>query len=177
VFAIHDALAAAGYEHAFGGALALAYCTEEPRGTRDIDVNIFSAAEEAANTFEALPEGIAWDETDLDVAARDGQVRLWWDDTPIDIFLTNMEFHSEVGARVREVVFAGRQVPMLDCRSLAVFKALFDRTKDWADIEAIAARDTGPLEEAVADVAKLAGSSDEIRARLIRVIEAADPGR
>ena len=27
---------------------------------------------------------------------------------------------------------------MLDCASLAIFKAFFDRTKDWADLEAIA---------------------------------------
>ena len=29
-------------------------------------------------------------------------------------------------------------MPVLDCASLAIFKAFFDRTKDWADLEAIA---------------------------------------
>jgi hypothetical protein len=29
---IHDALTAADLPHAFGGAVALAYCTQEPRG-------------------------------------------------------------------------------------------------------------------------------------------------
>src|SRR5262249_41808856 len=38
LIAIHDSLDAAGVPHAFGGAIALAYCTEEPRGTRDLDV-------------------------------------------------------------------------------------------------------------------------------------------
>ena len=29
-------------------------------------------------------------------------------------------------------------MPVLDCASLVIFKAFFDRTKDWADIEAVA---------------------------------------
>lgn len=41
LLAVHDALDAAELPHAFGGAIALAYCTEEPRGTRDLDVNVF----------------------------------------------------------------------------------------------------------------------------------------
>ncbi|MDQ1395101.1 MAG: hypothetical protein QOG64_360, partial [Acidimicrobiaceae bacterium] len=35
---VHAGLDGARIPHAFGGAIALAYCTEEPRGTRDIDV-------------------------------------------------------------------------------------------------------------------------------------------
>jgi hypothetical protein len=38
---VHAALSEAKLAHAFGGAIALAYCTEEPRGTRDLDVNVF----------------------------------------------------------------------------------------------------------------------------------------
>ncbi len=41
VAALHAALRGAGIPHAFGGALALAFCTAEPRGTQDIDVNVF----------------------------------------------------------------------------------------------------------------------------------------
>ena len=37
----HEALDSAGMRHAFGGALALAWCVEEARGTQDIDLNIF----------------------------------------------------------------------------------------------------------------------------------------
>ena len=33
--------------------------------------------------------------------------------------------------------FAGRSINVLSAEDLAVFKALFDRTKDWADIEAM----------------------------------------
>ena len=41
IVALHAALHGADIPHAFGGALALAFCTAEPRGTQDIDVNVF----------------------------------------------------------------------------------------------------------------------------------------
>ena len=40
IVAVHEHLSAAKVRHAFGGALALAYVAE-PRGTVDIDVNVF----------------------------------------------------------------------------------------------------------------------------------------
>ena len=40
VLALHRAFEAAGVIHAFGGALALAYWTADPRATADIDVNV-----------------------------------------------------------------------------------------------------------------------------------------
>ncbi len=39
ILALHAALDAASVPHAFGGALALAWCTQRPRGT--VDVNVF----------------------------------------------------------------------------------------------------------------------------------------
>jgi hypothetical protein len=45
LIAVDKALTEARLEHVFGGAIALAYCTEEPRGTRDLDINIFVAPE------------------------------------------------------------------------------------------------------------------------------------
>ena len=43
LLAVHDGLDAAGIPHAIGGAIALGYCVLEPRGTRDVDVNVFVA--------------------------------------------------------------------------------------------------------------------------------------
>jgi len=43
----HEALKAAGVPHAFGGALALAWCTGRPRATIDIDINIFVGLHDA----------------------------------------------------------------------------------------------------------------------------------
>lgn len=132
---LHDALAGARIAHAFGGAIALAYCTEEPRGTQDLDVNVFLGPDEASKVLAAMPDGVEVGEQDMAAAASEGQVRLWWGGTPIDLFLDVHSFHEEVRERVREVPFMGRRIPVLDCTSLTIFKALFDRTRDWADIE------------------------------------------
>src|SRR5207253_7611283 len=123
--------------HAFGGAIALAYCTEEPRGTRDLDVNVFLPPTRAAGVLAALPAGTALRADDVVAAERDGQVRVWWDDTPVDVFFDVHDFHREVAAGVRLVPFAGAEIPVLGCVALVVFKALYSRTKDWADVEAV----------------------------------------
>ena len=41
ILAVADALDDGNVPWAFGGAFALAFATAEPRGTRDIDVNVF----------------------------------------------------------------------------------------------------------------------------------------
>ncbi|HUS61229.1 MAG TPA: hypothetical protein VMY34_03465, partial [Acidimicrobiales bacterium] len=68
----------------------------------------------------------------------------------MDIFLNIARFHDEVAARVRWEPFGGTDVPFLACEDLAVFKAFFNRTRDWADREAM--RDSGAL-----DVGAVAG--------------------
>ncbi|MEX0847076.1 MAG: nucleotidyl transferase AbiEii/AbiGii toxin family protein [Ilumatobacteraceae bacterium] len=138
IVAIAEALDAAQVPWAFGGAFALAYATEEPRGTRDIDVNVFVATEHAAGVFAALPRSVGHGEADVSAAERDGQVRLWWDDTPVDIFFAESPFHHDVDRRCRVVPFAGRTVRILSAEDLAVFKAMFDRPKDWVDIATMA---------------------------------------
>jgi hypothetical protein len=68
--------------------------------------------------------------------------------------------------RVVWVPLADRQVPMVDCSSLAVFKALLDRTKDWADMEAIAEASPGDVAAAAETVAALVGPDDPVVRRL-----------
>ena len=148
LLAIHTALSHAGFPHAFGGAIALAYCTEEPRGTRDLDVNVFAEPNRAAEVLAALPSRVAIRAADVRAAEREGQVRVWWQDTPVDIFLDVHRFHRRVAIEVRTVPFAGQEIPVLGCTALVVFKALFDRTRDWADIEAVAATGAADLTEA-----------------------------
>ena len=55
---------------------------------------------------------------------------------------------------------------MLDCASLATFKSLFDRTKDWADLEAIAAATPEDIASAARTVASLLGEDDPACRRL-----------
>lgn len=145
LLAVHAAFDAAGIPHAFGGAIALAYWTLEPRGTRDLDVNAFVPDRDYTLALAALPPQVVTPEEAMVQLARDGQARLWWDDTPIDLFLNTVAAHERAMEGVRNVDFLDIAIPILGALDLAVFKGLFDRTKDWADIEAMfAARTLDP---------------------------------
>jgi hypothetical protein len=166
LFAIHDLLTEAGLPHAFGGAISLAYCIEEPRGTRDLDVNIFADTSRAEAVLAGLPDGVRVSADDVTAVAGDGQARLWWDEIPIDVFLNSLPLHEAVAAGVVWVPLAGRKIPVLDCASLTIFKSLFDRTKDWADIEAIAVAAPEDIEAAATTIADLLGEDDPAFKRL-----------
>jgi len=137
VLALSAALRGAGVPHAFGGALALAYCTEDPRGTRDVDVNAFVPADQSEPVLAALPNGVRVPAGTVEVIAADGQVRLWWDDTPVDLFLDYAPLHAQAARGTRDVPFAGTSITVLGAVELVLFKALFDRPKDWVDIAAV----------------------------------------
>jgi hypothetical protein len=175
LFGVHDALAAASLPHAFGGAIALAYCVEEPRGTRDLDVNIFCKAADAAAVLGALPDAIKVTDADIAAVERDGQKRFFWDGVPVDLFLNNLPLHEAVADSVVWVELEGRQIPVLSCASLAVFKSLFDRTKDWADLEAIAVATPEEVGEAADTLAELVGEDDPAYQRLVAVLGSARP--
>lgn len=164
--ALHRALTRRRIPHAFGGAIALAYWTLEPRGTRDIDVNVFVDASEAGRVLRALPDGVDRPEGAAEAVARDGQIRLWWDDTPLDLFFAYAPLHEEASRHRRTVPFEGTRIPVLGPTELAVFKVMFDRTRDWADLEAMAAAGTLDVEAVKATLRTLIDSGDERYARL-----------
>jgi hypothetical protein len=169
LLAVHRSLDEASVPHAFGGALALAWCTQQARATIDIDVNVFVPPEQAEAVLRALPDEVTWSDVDVAAIERDGQVRVWWDDTPLDVFTNTTAFHDEVGRRVRWEDFVGQSVPFLDCRDLAVFKAFFDRTKDWADLEAMAEAGTLDVDAVVGVLARHLGPDDQRIERLLQL--------
>jgi hypothetical protein len=166
IVALHKALARAELPHAFGGALALAWCTQRARGTIDIDVNVFVDTQHSADVFGALPKKVAWNANDLATLRREGQVRIWWDKTPLDLFLNTTPFHEEVARRTRWEQFAGEALPFLSCGDVAVFKAFFNRTKDWADIEEMIAAGTLDIAQVTAVLVQYMGIDDERVQRL-----------
>jgi len=170
LFAIHDALAEAGLAHAFGGAIALAFCVEEPRATRDLDVNIFTPAANAERALHALPSEVDVTDELIEAVRRDGQARLDWNGTPIDVFLDSHPFHETVAEGVVWVPLEDREIPVLDCASLVVFKAVFDRTKDWADIEAVVESAPAQAERAAAALAEMMGEENPSHRRLRSVL-------
>lgn len=173
VVAVQRALDAAALPHAFGGAIALGYATPEPRMTRDIDINVFVGASEARRVLQALPPELAWDEQLALQLERDGQVRVPGGLFPVDLFLTNMPFHVEAGRRVRSVPFRDVMIPVLSALDIVVFKAMFDRNKDWVDIEEVFAAEAVKLSEARAELERLVGPDDHRVTRLAAAAAAA----
>jgi hypothetical protein len=117
---------------------------------------------------------VKWTDADLAVLQRDGQVRIWWDKTPLDLFLNTTPFHDDVALRVRWERFADASIPFLSCQDIAVFKAFFNRTKDWADIEEMQAAGTLDAPRVVAVLVQYMGADDE---RVLRLAEIERVGR
>ena len=159
VLALDEALAP--IPHAFGGALALGYYAE-PRTTIDIDINLFVPErryEEVAEPLHAL--GVAMTDEAAALVARDGQARVWWDDTPVDLFFAYDLFHDAAGKARRMVPFANGEIPILSAEHLVVCKVVFNRAKDWIDIDAVRALGTNlDTAEVLRWVARIAGDED-----------------
>jgi hypothetical protein len=168
---VHRHLRAAGIGHAVGGALALAYHVGEPRATRDIDLNVSSDADHPELVYRLLPPGVQWDDGDVVAARRDGQVRLWWphpDDEPpipLDLFFPQHAFHAVVARRVETVPMLGVDVPIVSATDLAVFKMLFNRSKDWPDVEELLRYGKVDAAEAARWLATIVGQEDDRMSR------------
>jgi hypothetical protein len=172
---LHRAFKERDVPHAFGGAVALAYATEEPRGTRDIDVNVFVPAEQAADVLGLLPPGIDKPAGTAEKLAHDGQIRLFWDDTPVDLFLDYAPIHEEAARHRRNVPFEGETIPVLGPVELAVFKAMFNRLRDWGDLEEMAKADMLDFDAVRNALAEMIGPDDERLMRLDEVARRAGP--
>lgn len=136
VLLIEATMQSARIPHAFGGAIALAYYAT-PRATIDIDVNVFVESERADEVLSALARLGAEAPTDSERVRlnRDGQARIRWGATPVDLFFSYDAFHDACMERRRAFPFGeGETIHVLAAEDLVVFKAIFDRDKDWRDI-------------------------------------------
>jgi hypothetical protein len=132
---IARALGRARIPYAFGGAIALAYYAA-PRGTEDIDVNVFLKVEEAEACLEELASlGIESPAADRDT--HDPEVALSWEHTPIHVFLSYDPFHESCKARARQVPFAGGEIWILSAEDITIFKVIYDRPKDRAEVREV----------------------------------------
>ncbi len=142
VVAVDRALHAAGVPHALGGALALAYYGE-PRGTVDIDVNVFVRSDRLPEIEYALPAGTQWDRN------------------RVHLFFSEDALHAEMEQAVRRVPFADTEIGIVAPEHLVIRKAMLDRTKDWLDIEAILTNTSGLDVKAIEGwLRRLAGDND-----------------
>lgn len=162
VLAVDRSLDEARVEHAFGGALALAFIGS-PRATADIDVNVFVPPEEMERIGTALATLGLTREPAVDPLPIAG-VRFVSDTHPfpVDVFPSLDPRYDEVARRVERHPFGpdGETVPFLSAEDLCVFKLSFGRPQDWVDLAAIArARPTLDLDYIEDQVVGLRGRS------------------
>jgi hypothetical protein len=182
--ALHEALTRSGFEHAIGGGLALAFHAQ-PRFTDDIDINIFADATRIDELLAALPREIVVPDGAVAELRRTDQVRLFWpesgqvaeDGTPIDIFLpAHPTFHHRLNERAMPVALGGLEFRVVSATDLTILKVLFDRSKDWVDIEAMLRHSTVDVDDAVAWLTVLLGAADTRIERLLRLAVVSDDG-
>lgn len=178
VLLIEAALQTARIPHAFGGAIALAYYAT-PRATIDIDVNVFVEASRADDVLAALARlgAEAPSESESVRLRRDGQARIRWGSTPIDLFFSYDAFHDACMERRRAYPFGpGETIHVLAAEDLVVFKAIFDREKDWRDIAEVvfAAEDDLDTEGIKRWLERIVGREDERFRRCAEILRTRD---
>jgi hypothetical protein len=170
ILEIESALTA--IRHAFGGALALAYYAD-PRATIDIDLNVFVPVEQFAEVAAPLIRlGVSADDPRVaELVARHGQARAMWDATPIDLFFSYDRFHQTARRGAHVVPFGTGSIPVLAADHLIVCKVVFNRPKDWVDIQSVidAGTDVDPA-EILRWVARIAGDEDPRYDRIVRLL-------
>ncbi len=169
-----QALGAADFAHAIGGGIALAFHAN-PRFTNDIDINIAVDPTQIDELIAALPAQIVVTPENVDALRRDKQVRLRWPNdgqeveqgTPIDIFLpAHPTFHSRLDERAEPVSLGGLTFRIVSATDLTILKALFDRSKDWVDIEDMLRHGSVDVDEVFSWLRVLLGEADTRIARL-----------
>ncbi|HXN60389.1 MAG TPA: nucleotidyl transferase AbiEii/AbiGii toxin family protein [Acidimicrobiales bacterium] len=168
---LHEMLDSAGVPHQFGGALALAWY-RNPRATTDIDINLTLPPDAAEPILELLIRlGVTVTPEDRDTIARDGQARLDWDGSYLDVFFATMDLHFEMAERSRLIHFGPVDIPILSPEHLIVCKAVYDRPKDWLDIEEMVRWGTDiEADEALGWVANILGNDSEQYRKLAAII-------
>ena len=161
--------------HAFGGAIALAYYAT-PRATIDIDVNVFVPVERAGEVLSLLERLGTEPLRDEERAQleRDEQVRVHWDATPVDLFFSYDALHESCLERRQRMPFGdGDSIHVLAAEDLLIFKALFDRDKDWRDIEELVYAMADELDAVYARnwLERIAGAPDPRTRRLCEVLD------
>lgn len=132
------ALSAAGIDHVLGGALSFGYWGV-PRGTADVDVTTFLRPEELEPVFRVLDGlGVQFDRARAtDLAQRRGIFDVQVRGIRVDIYVPDIPLYESARARRRRVLFQGREVLIWAAEDIALFKLMYFRDKDKADVRAI----------------------------------------
>lgn len=132
------ALDAANCEYALGGAIALGFWAE-PRGTLDVDVTLFLPPEQPTKCVRLLHKigcHVKADEA-IQSFADHGYCEVEFSGFRIDVFLPIIPFYEQARQRRKRVPLGDQPVMIWDAETLCVFKMMFFRRKDLADVEQI----------------------------------------
>jgi hypothetical protein len=131
-------LDALGHDYALGGAIALAFWGL-PRSTVDVDVTVFMRTDQSSQCAWMLQEiGCEFPAAKaIESLRRDGFCRVTFAGLNVDVFLPIVPFYETARARRKKVPLAGQSISIWDAETLAVFKMMFFRRKDLADVEQI----------------------------------------
>jgi hypothetical protein len=134
-----DALEQAGFDYALSGAIALAYWST-PRATVDIDLAVDADAARLPELFDTLAAaGCSIDPERAMASAQRGDFGGRIDGIRVDVFLPVLALSAAAIERRVRVPFGRREAWILSAEDLALFKLIFGRTRDFADIERLLA--------------------------------------
>ena len=125
-------------EYALGGAIALGYWGA-PRGTVDVDVTVYLPSDKPSDCVWLLQEiGCELSAVEAIGSLREhGFCRVTLGGVRVDVFLPIAPFYEAARARRKRVEIAGQPAMIWDAETLTVFKMMFFRRKDLADVEQI----------------------------------------
>jgi hypothetical protein len=133
-----ESIRALGQEYAVGGAIALGFWGI-PRGTVDVDLTLFLTPERPSECVWLLQEiGCQFSAATASESLREhGFCRVTFAGLHVDVFVPLVPFYEIARARRIQVQLHGKPVLVWDAESLVVFKMMFFRRKDLADVEQV----------------------------------------
>jgi len=169
-----DLLERAGMKTAIGGAIAFGFWGP-PRGTKDVDLNVFVGESRFEELLATLERGGCapkldredWTPEDrLELLRRltEGDVAVVYKDhMRVDVFVPSIDFYSEAERTLKEVPLRGRRVLVLSAESITIFKLLFFRDKDLVDVRRLVALQGPALDRAYVrdQLVSMVGPDDE----------------
>jgi len=163
-------LDAAGIANALGGAIALA-AWGVPRATIDVDINVFVEDDRMNDVLDVVERAIGVS-VDRSAALRGHidnglMVLVSASGMRIDVFTPSIEFSWEAAQTAQRRHILDADVSVLSAEALAVFKLLFFRSKDIADLERLVATQRTGMDAAYVrgHIADMMGEDDPRVAR------------
>ena len=162
-----------GISYAIGGALAFGVWAE-PRATLDVDVNVFvddADMERLAHCLRAA--GIEAEVNSLrQQSEAAGLIVVRWRGLRIDLFTPSIPFSREAERTRVSIERGGEEFWFLSREAIAVFKLLFFRPKDLADLARLVADAGSALDASYVRerIVEMMGDDDERVARWDRIV-------